>query len=140
MVWKSWRSWACKPIPYSHLQHLNNDFASNSTEISQITPVTALYYSFHTTSTTPTSQPVGLLGPTAALEQLLAKGCMLVTKPWVDNHWAMVLWKLAGMVCLDPERESDGRSKRWCWSEVMRQLLYRYFFVILMPVYLTNNR
>jgi breast cancer 2 susceptibility protein len=30
------------------------------------------------------------------------------------------------MVCLDPERESDGREKRWCWGEVMRQLLYRY--------------
>jgi hypothetical protein len=41
----------------------------------------------------------------------------------------MVLWKLAGMVCLDPERESDGREKRWCWGEVMRQLLYRLDFV-----------
>ncbi|KZP25285.1 hypothetical protein FIBSPDRAFT_820691 [Athelia psychrophila] len=98
----------------------------NSSEISQINPITALYYSFHTTSVTPTSQPASLLGPAAALEQLLAKGCTLVTKPWVDNHWAMVLWKLAGMVCLDPERESNGRDKRWCWGEVMRQLLYRY--------------
>jgi len=30
------------------------------------------------------------------------------------------------MVCLDPERERDGREKRWCWGEVMGQLLYRY--------------
>lgn len=29
------------------------------------------------------------------------------------------------MVYLDPERESDGREKRWCWGEVMRQLCYR---------------
>jgi breast cancer 2 susceptibility protein len=93
-----------------------------------------MFYSFHTSSTTPlvpaslsqAPQPTTLLGPSAALSQLLDKGCTLATKPWVDNHWAMILWKLAGMVCLDPERESDGREKRWCWGEVMRQLLYRY--------------
>jgi len=96
-----------------------------------------MFYSFHTSSTTPLSvsasrsqapQPTTLLGPSAALSQLLEKGCTLATKSWVDNHWAMILWKLAGMVCLDPERESDGREKRWCWGEVMRQLLYRYNF------------
>jgi hypothetical protein len=38
----------------------------------------------------------------------------------------MILWKLAGMVCLDPEKESDVQRKRWCWGEVMRQLLYRF--------------
>jgi breast cancer 2 susceptibility protein len=38
----------------------------------------------------------------------------------------LILWKLAGMVYLDPELENDPKRKRWCWSEVIRQLLYRY--------------
>ncbi|KAJ7269415.1 hypothetical protein B0H12DRAFT_1208887 [Mycena haematopus] len=54
------------------------------------------------------------------------RGCALATKLWVDNHWALILWKLAGMVCLDPAREKDPQAKRWCWAEVIRQLLYRY--------------
>ncbi|KAF8215873.1 hypothetical protein K438DRAFT_1659158 [Mycena galopus ATCC 62051] len=99
-------------------------------ELKQITPALALYYSFHTPSATPLSDaspsPPKLLGPAAALEELLERGCSLATKLWVDNHWALILWKLAGMVCLDPARERDPQTKRWCWAEVMRQLLYRY--------------
>lgn len=30
------------------------------------------------------------------------------------------------MVALEPEKEGDPATKRWCWKEVMRQLLYRY--------------
>jgi breast cancer 2 susceptibility protein len=121
-------------------------------ELSQITPTIALYYSFHTSSTIPVPlsttspsqalQPITLLGPAAALSELLETGCTLATKPWVDNHWALVLWKLAGMVCLDPERESDGREKRWCWGEVMRQLLYRSIFLKqlhLFPMHCTDH-
>ena len=70
--------------------------------------------------------PPRFLGSAAALEQLLEQGCTLATKSWVDNHWAMILWKLAGMAYLDPESESDGKKKRWCWKEVMRQLYYRF--------------
>ncbi|KAJ7040305.1 hypothetical protein C8F04DRAFT_1312619 [Mycena alexandri] len=97
-------------------------------ELKQITPALALYYSFHTPSSTlpADSSPPKLLGPAAALEELLARGCALATKLWVDNHWCLILWKLAGMVCLEPEREGDVDAKRWCWAEVMRQLLYRY--------------
>ncbi|OBZ79271.1 hypothetical protein A0H81_01562 [Grifola frondosa] len=62
----------------------------------------------------------------AALEQLLEKGCNLATSEWVENHWSMILWKLAGMVCLEPQHESNPETRRWCWTEVMRQLLYRY--------------
>lgn len=100
----------------------------NAEELSQITPVMAPYYSFHTASPESLSSqvPPTLLGATAALEQLLERGCTLATKPWVDNHWALILWKLSAMVCLDPERESDGREKRWCWDEVMRQMFYRF--------------
>jgi breast cancer 2 susceptibility protein len=99
-------------------------------ELKQITPTTALYYTFHTLSATFLSDaspsPPKLLGPAAALEELLGRGCSLATKLWVDNHWCLILWKLAGMVCLDPEHESDPQTKRWCWAEVIRQLLYRW--------------
>ncbi|KAJ7492322.1 hypothetical protein FB451DRAFT_1217887 [Mycena latifolia] len=99
-------------------------------ELKQITPTLALYYSFHTPSSSLPSDaspsPPKLLGPDAALEELIGRGCSLATKLWVDNHWCLILWKLAGMVCLEPERESDPQAKRWCWVEVIRQLLYRY--------------
>jgi breast cancer 2 susceptibility protein len=102
---------------------------SATAELKQITPALALYYSFHTPSSTLPSEaspsPPKLLGPTAALEELIMRGCSLATKLWVDNHWCLILWKLAGMVCLEPERERDPQTKRWCWAEVIRQLLYR---------------
>ncbi|KAF5352763.1 hypothetical protein D9756_005896 [Leucocoprinus leucothites] len=101
----------------------------NIRELQQVTPTLAAYYSFHTASTLPPSQKdqtVQILGPEAALKQLHDLGCTLATKAWVDNHWGLVLWKLAGMVALDPDSESDPRTKRWCWTEVKRQLLYRY--------------
>ena len=69
------------------------------------------------------------LGPKAALDELKRLGCTLATKPWVENHWGLILWKLAGMVCLDPASENDPRRKRWCWREVIRQLRYRYVHI-----------
>lgn len=101
---------------------------SNTAEISQITPTLAMYYSFYTASSSPSSapNPPTILGPTQAFQELLDRGCSLATKPWVDNHWGLILWKLAGMVALDPERETAIARKRWCWAEVIRQLLYRY--------------
>ncbi|GLB35844.1 putative BRCA2, oligonucleotide/oligosaccharide-binding, domain 1 [Lyophyllum shimeji] len=102
----------------------------NHTELLQMTPKLAMYYSFHTPGDTPlyplTSSPPVVLGPAQALDTLLDNGCTLATKPWVDNHWGLILWKLAGMVALDPQRESLPNQKRWCWAEVMRQLFYRY--------------
>ncbi|KAK0563990.1 hypothetical protein OC861_004526 [Tilletia horrida] len=41
---------------------------------------------------------------------------------WVQNHWGLVLWKLAAYVRHKPERVFE----LWSWSEVMRQLRYRY--------------
>lgn len=97
--------------------------------LKQITPQTAQYYSFHTTSSMPTSTysaPSMALGPAEALKELLDQGCTLATQPWVDNHWSLILWKLAGMVVnLDPSKEANLDEKRWCWAEVIRQLLYR---------------
>ncbi|KAF4573238.1 hypothetical protein EYR36_007749 [Pleurotus pulmonarius] len=101
------------------------------TELSAMTPTLALYYTFHTTSNTPAllstqATQITMLGPSAAFDQLLERGCSLATKPWVENHWCLILWKLAGMVALEPEKEGNPATKRWCWKEVMRQLLYRY--------------
>jgi len=61
-----------------------------------------------------------------ALRELKAAGCHLATQEWVDNHWFLILWKLAGMVALDPESEADVDRRRWNWAETMRQLQYRY--------------
>ncbi|THV07479.1 hypothetical protein K435DRAFT_643336 [Dendrothele bispora CBS 962.96] len=65
------------------------------------------------------------LGPKDALNRLLRAGARLATQPWVDNHWTLILWKLAGLVFLDPEQEGT-KQPRWSWEEVYRQLLYRY--------------
>ncbi len=92
--------------------------------LNQITPETAVYYVFHNTSTR-NSKPKDL-GPPEALKELHDRGCTLATKPWVDNHWCLILWKLAGTVVLDPEKEVTPEMRRWSWTEVIHQLLYRY--------------
>lgn len=94
----------------------------------QITPENARYYNFLTTESTPPPASFAVkaaLGPKDALKDLLRRGCTLATQPWVDNHWSLILWKLAGMVALDPIRETKPGETRWCWPEVIRQLLYR---------------
>ena len=66
-----------------------------------------------------------VLGPEEILFELNARGCKLATEAWVDNHYGLILWKLAGMVALDPEKEADEPKRRWCWNELLRQFLYR---------------
>ncbi|KAJ3534723.1 hypothetical protein NM688_g7090 [Phlebia brevispora] len=111
------------------------DFIRNVEQLSQMTPDMAMYYTFHTASPNPLyginrpGQPVfhhTSLGPKQALERLKELGCSLATKQWVDNHWGLILWKLSGMACLDPDTECDSARKRWCWREVMNQYRYRY--------------
>lgn len=63
-----------------------------------------------------------LLTQQDALDELHSKGCTTATLPWVQNHWALVLWKLAAMVRLAP----SSANERWSWTELIRQLLYRY--------------
>ncbi|KAK7026152.1 breast cancer type 2 susceptibility [Favolaschia claudopus] len=117
-------------MPQQYTSERLENFGIVVSELKQMTPMLALYYSFHTPSTTDPSNappsPPKQLGSPAVLDELLSRGCHLATKPWIDNHWALILWKLAGMVCLDPSSETDPRTKRWCWDEVMRQMLYRY--------------
>jgi len=105
--------------------------------LNQITPQTALYYSFHTTSSAPPTATYSasslVLGPAEALRELLHRGCALATQPWVENHWSLILWKLAGMVAFDPSKEENPNEKRWCWAEVVRQLLYRSVSPPILP-------
>lgn len=103
---------------------------SNITELNQMSPKMAMYYSFHTTAHSFPTPSTSLTVPTSwgsseALEELLHLGCSLATKSWVDNHWSLILWKLAGMVCLEPNAEADPSRKRWTWANVVKQLLYR---------------
>jgi breast cancer 2 susceptibility protein len=101
--------------------------------LSRITPDTAQWYRFYDQlpdairNGPPEDDPQSkvILGPEEALRELRNRGCRLVTAAWVENHWGLVLWKLAAMVALEPKKEIDGRKQRWCWREVIRQLLYR---------------
>lgn len=63
-----------------------------------------------------------LLQQQDALDELVARGCTGAKLPWVQNHWTLILWKLAAMVRLDP----SCAHERWSWHELIRQLLYRY--------------
>lgn len=65
------------------------------------------------------------LGSGAAFSELKRTGFPDVRRDWVDNHWALILWKLAGMAAMDPKRERDPETKRFCWDEAMRQLRAR---------------
>ncbi|KAL0581056.1 hypothetical protein V5O48_000949 [Marasmius crinis-equi] len=105
-------------------------------ELSQVNLQTAQYYSFYCSTPTPENSQESLpfslstatspnLGAQHAWERLTAMGCELASRDWVFNHWALILWKLAGMVALDPETEAT-EERRWCWSEIWNQLLYRY--------------
>lgn len=91
----------------------------NLSALKQITPKTALFFSFF-------SDDGRSLGSTEALAHLQSAGCKDATQAWVDNHWSLILWKLAGMAALNPSQELDDVNRRWCWEEVLRQLLYRY--------------
>jgi breast cancer 2 susceptibility protein len=48
----------------------------------------------------------------------------LVTLPWVQNHWSMVVWKLASYVRSRP----DLKDEWWNFVRVMDQLRYRFVF------------
>ncbi|KAJ4485082.1 hypothetical protein C8J55DRAFT_36045 [Lentinula edodes] len=123
------------PQQYTAQEMIDHNVAIE--ELSQITtPSLALYYCFYTTpqpSDYPSVRVEDQIGPAAALDKLLAHGCSRATKAWVDNAWSLILWKLAGMVALEPERETRiptfsgaAEGPRWCWNEIWRQLLYRY--------------
>jgi breast cancer 2 susceptibility protein len=113
---------------------------SNFRNVAEFSLKSALQHRFHLSpQNTPSSGLVPLRprGSTDALRELKAAGCHLATQEWVDNHWSLILWKLAGMAALDPESEADVDRRRWSWAETMRQLQYRYD---LFRVYYYVNR
>ena len=123
------RIWECLFVIPSTTRTILIARHRNFKELSQVDLRTAPFYAFATRLRSPPESPDPssslVLGRSAALEELHANGCTLAKQAWVDNHWSLVLWKLAGMVALDPTSESDPSKKRWCWSEVIRQLMYR---------------
>ncbi|CAE6399509.1 unnamed protein product [Rhizoctonia solani] len=55
-------------------------------------------------------------------QALQDRGCTLVDKEWVKNHWGQVIWKLSGLA-----RSGASEAKeKWSWEEALRQMLYRY--------------
>ncbi|KZV70991.1 hypothetical protein PENSPDRAFT_578564 [Peniophora sp. CONT] len=66
-----------------------------------------------------------MLGPASAHAALQSLDGTLASREWVDNAWSMILWKLAGLAALDPQREQTP-DKRWSYTHVLEQLRYRY--------------
>ncbi|EJC98658.1 uncharacterized protein FOMMEDRAFT_128955 [Fomitiporia mediterranea MF3/22] len=119
-------------IPQQYTPEELEDMGVNIAELKQITPQTAPFYVFHTsasyipsTQSQAASGSSGLsLGPKEAQDHLRKAG-RNATQEWVENQWALVLWKLAGLATLDPTREATP-SRRWCWRSVLEQLEARY--------------
>jgi breast cancer 2 susceptibility protein len=84
-------------------------------EIWNIDLSNAIYYQF-------IADDASILTNTSAYESLKRDGCRLATTKWVDNHYAMILWKLAGLALARPQMFID----KWRWSEVINQLKYRW--------------
>lgn len=118
-----WMSFSCPTLQSPPLTTASN---RNVEEMSQITPETAIHYSFYS--------PSGPLGPTAAIKKLRKAGCTLVTEDWVKNHWGLILWKQAAMLCLDPTE-----ARRWSWEETMNQLHYRCALARLFDLFSPNG-
>ncbi|KAE8226243.1 hypothetical protein CF319_g1153 [Tilletia indica] len=72
------------------------------------------------------SLPGVSLGPAAALEMLRKVAGEVdeevLNLKWVQNHWGLILWKLAALVRHRPE----DVFRLWTWGEMCRQLRYRY--------------
>jgi breast cancer 2 susceptibility protein len=53
----------------------------------------------------------------------VAAGCAesSISLDWVRNHYGLIVWKLAGLA-----RHCDEQVSRFTWTEVLKQLLYRY--------------
>jgi breast cancer 2 susceptibility protein len=78
-----------------------------------ITPATAAFYTF---------VDEGIMkGPPEMLKEFETEGLTYVDLEWVENHWKMILWKLASIVKAKP----DLFHEKWNYREVKRQLQYR---------------
>ncbi|WOO83816.1 Breast cancer type 2 susceptibility [Vanrija pseudolonga] len=75
----------------------------------------AIYYQF-------IAQDASVLGNVQAFERLKYEKCEFVTQKWVNNHWRLILWKVAGQIMAKPALYEE----KWNWYEVLCQLKYRY--------------
>ena len=123
--------WVCESLFFSFRGH-NSSSTLSGVGLSKLTSVSDfLYYRFKPTDVVPTNVLPSTqisFGPESALDTLLGMQCHLATKAWVDNHWSLILWKMIGMACL----ERLTLERKWCSSEVMRQLRYRCVSTIYM--------
>lgn len=55
------------------------------------------------------------------MEEFRLEGLGHVGIAWFQNHWRMVVWKLASMVRAKPELFRE----KWSYLELVRQLKYR---------------
>ncbi|PKI84953.1 hypothetical protein MVES_000917 [Malassezia vespertilionis] len=77
-------------------------------------PQQAAHYLFRTAGATH--------GPTELLKTLHRLGAHRATEKWVVNHYAVILWKLAGMAAVCPVQA----HMYWSYDAVLRQMRYRY--------------
>ncbi|KAJ9094408.1 hypothetical protein QFC21_005947 [Naganishia friedmannii] len=83
-------------------------------EVNAITPTTAAFYTF---------LDEGIMkGPPETLKEFEKEGLTYVELEWLENHWRMIVWKLASIVRAKP----DMLCEKWKYREVKRQLQYRY--------------
>lgn len=133
----AWITWSRSPCEdrnvslqiLSCMSPLNTNLQfRNVNELRDLSAKSALQHRFHVSpqGNPSADAPLYLRGPIDALGELKGAGCYLTTQEWVDNHWSLILWKLAGLAALDPESEVDVHRRRWSWAEAIRQLRYRY--------------
>lgn len=82
--------------------------------VGDIEPWNALYWAFE--------EDGERKGVEAASEALKKAGCTLLEREWLQNHWSLIIWKLANTVLMWPATQAE----RWSFREVLNQLLYRY--------------
>lgn len=85
-------------------------------EIRQILahPPQAAQYAF-------TTNAGAIFGPSEALSSLQLLGAASATLKWVQNHWSLILWKLAAYVYWQPTLVG-----MWSFHSCLHQLRYRY--------------
>jgi breast cancer 2 susceptibility protein len=88
-------------------------------DLLHITPSNALHYYFN--GPRPGQNGAHPLGADEAFDYLRSHECSLATQAWVQNHWALVLWKLAAYVCC----RTDLFAAVWTFDEVCRHLMHR---------------
>lgn len=70
-----------------------------------------------------------------AFDDLKSQGCTRITRSWVDNHWPLVLWKRASIICCKPSLLTS-----WTFEAVCTELKYRSVtFYMTLSEYLVDQ-